>query len=169
MKRFAYIFALILLVVSGTLARELPDGMLPVNVVGVQNHPESQTPIVLLVEPESRGVVPIFIGASEAQAIRLAMESISTPRPMTHDTAVAIMRSLDGELERLIIDQLTQNTYLALLEIQRGEDKLVYVDVRPSDGLALAVRTGAAVWVARDLLLFPDATGRWQPRTGPSL
>jgi bifunctional DNase/RNase len=140
-----------------------------VNVIGVQLHPQSQVPVVLLVEPESQGIVPIFIGTQEAQAIVLAMDSIATPRPMTHDITVAIMRSLDGELERLIIDQLTQNTYLGLLEIRSLASDPLYLDVRPSDGLALAVRTGAAVWVSEDLLIYPDESGHWQMPSRPSL
>ncbi len=154
---------------QGLLARELPDSLLPVNVVGVQLHPESQVPVVLLSDPDSQGVVPIFIGTQEAQAIVMAMDSVTTPRPMTHDITVSIMLSLNGELERLIIDQLTQNTYLGLLEVTTPAREKIYLDVRPSDGLALAVRTGAAVWVLEELLIYPNEAGEWQLPSRPSL
>jgi bifunctional DNase/RNase len=160
----------VLLITSLSLAaRELPDDLLPVDVLGVQIHPQTQTPVVLLLDPQTEGLVPIFIGPQEAQAIRFAMDSISTPRPMTHDLMVTLLRSFEGELERLIIDQLTQNTYLGLLEINRPNHDAIYLDVRPSDGLALAVRTGAAVWVASELLVYPDASGRLPMPSGPSL
>lgn len=169
MHRLFLVWVVLQFFSSGIMARELPISLLPVNVVGVQLHPETQTPVVLLVDPESDGLVPIWISAQQAQAIHLAMSSQSTPRPMTHDTTVAIMRSLEGELDRLIIDQMTENTYLGLLEIVSPHSDPIFLDVRPSDGLALAVRTGAAVWVARELLVYPDASGRWQPRVGPPL
>lgn len=154
---------------SEIVARELPNSLLIVNIVGVQVHPDTQTPVVLLVDPVSQGLVPIWIGTQEAQAIVLAMNLVSTPRPMMPDITVNIMRSLEGKLERLIIDQLTHNTYLGQLEIKGPLTEAKYLDVRPSDGLALAVRTGAPIWVARELLVYPDASGRWAPPSGPSL
>lgn len=169
MAKLLLIISIMCSILVQAVARELPTDMLPVDFVGVQRHPETQSPVVLLNDPQSQGLVPIFIGEQEAQAIIMAIQSVATPRPLTHDTAVAVMRALDGDLERLIIDELSQNTYFGLLEIHRPDSPSVFVDVRPSDGIALAVRTGAAIWVSQDLLVFPDESGRWQSPARPSL
>lgn len=120
-------------------------------MVGVE--PMSGTPVVVLRAPESGRVVPIFIGVSEAQAILLAQRNVATPRPMTHDLTAALIESMGGVLKRVIVDELRNGTYYGALELEiAGRGGTVRVDTRPSDGLALAVRTGAEIWVAPAVL-----------------
>lgn len=140
-------------------ARDLavsPEDLIPVELASVGVEPMSGTPVVLLREPEAGAIVPIFIGPSEARAILMAQRGIEVPRPMTHDLATSIIASLDATLERVIVDELRNGTYHGALELaiigDEGSGNLIRVDSRPSDGLALALRTGAAILVAPAIL-----------------
>lgn len=131
-----------------------PSQMVAVELVTVAIEPQSGAHVVLLREARTGDVVPIFIGQEEARAIVLAMESISTPRPMTHDTAAAAIRAMGGQLVRVMVDALIDNSYYGVLDIRLNADPdtPIFVDSRPSDALALAVRLGAAILVAPDVL-----------------
>lgn len=152
-----------LLFSATTLAREPftdPEDLIPVELATVGVDPFTGAPLVILREAGTGDVVPISIGREEALAIIRAMESIATPRPMTHDTTAAIIEAMGGYLERVMVDALRDNTYYGVLDIRREEepDTPIFVDTRPSDGLALAVRTGASILVAPEVL--QDARGR---------
>lgn len=110
-------------------------------------------PVVLLREPRAREVIPITIGPNEAQAILRAMEEIRTPRPMTHDLFSPVLDALNGKLEKIYVDDLVSNTYLGALQIRvEGRDEPVLIDSRPSDAMALALRSGASIHVAPKVL-----------------
>ncbi len=135
--------------------RELavPTGdLIAVELATVAVVPFSGAPVVLLREPESGSIVPIFIGPTEASAIVTAQRAISTPRPMTHDLASNLIHHLGGTLERVIVDELRDGTYFGALDIRRERGGNILIDSRPSDALALAVRTGAAIFVAPEVL-----------------
>lgn len=105
-------------------------------------------PVVLLRDPNRSDVIPIIIGPAEAQAIMRAMEEVDMPRPMTHDLFGDVISALDARLERVIVDDLVDNTFLGILEFSvAGRDEPVRVDSRPSDAMALALRAGAAIHV----------------------
>lgn len=113
----------------------------------------TRSPIVLLREPRTAKVVPIWVGDAEARAIWMAMNEIDTPRPMTHDLMVSLLREMDAELVSVVVDDLRDNTYHAKLKIKVGsEEEFRIVDTRPSDGMALAVRTGASIHVAQSII-----------------
>ena len=113
----------------------------------------SDTPVVLLRDPNSQSVVPIFIGPAEARAIVLAQQGLTPPRPLTHDLTATLIETMGGTLRRVIVDGLHEGTYLGALEIDLGGRRgLTLVDSRPSDALALAVRLGARIMVAPDIL-----------------
>ncbi len=137
-------------------ARELavpPEALIAVELSTVAVIPGSGTPVVLLREPASGDMVPIFIGVAEARAILVSLREIRMPRPMTHDLALDIITRLDGTLERVIVDDLRDGTYHGLLEVRRSADQtLTRIDARPSDALALAVRSGAEILVAPRVL-----------------
>lgn len=98
-------------------------------------------------------VLPIWIGEMEAEAILRSLQRVAIPRPMTHDLMVSLMAHLDAELVEVRIHDVRDHTYIGSLHIRRdGSSELTEVDTRPSDGLALAVRTGARIRVARRLL-----------------
>lgn len=140
-------------------ARELAvsaDDLVPVELASVGVEPMTGTPVVLLREPEAGAIVPIFIGPGEARAILMAQRGIEVERPMTHDLAASIITSLEATLDRVIVDELKNNTYHGALELgivdTEGAEGIIRIDSRPSDGLALAVRTGAAILVAPAIL-----------------
>lgn len=157
MRTLITALGLMLVMTTSTLAREPmvdPDDMVPVELATVGIDPMAGSPLVLLREAGSGDVVPIRIGPVEAQAILRAIESVSTPRPMTHDTMALMVREMGGRLERVLVDGLVENSYYGLLDIRLEDDPdtPIYVDTRPSDGLALAVRTGASILVAPEVL-----------------
>ena len=111
------------------------------------------TPIVVLRDPESGIVVPIWIGPAEAQAIALSLHGVVTPRPMTHDLMASLIAELRAEVEEVVVTDLRNNTYFGIVRLRvAGEKKPRDVDSRPSDALALALRTGAPIRVARKIL-----------------
>ena len=130
------------------------DEMLPVELATVGFESVSGSPVVLLREPASGDVVLISIGSNEALAIMLALQDVPTPRPMTHDLLASVIGALDATVERVMVDALVGNTYTGVIELSLPDrDEPVYVDSRPSDALALAVRTGASILVSPDVLV----------------
>lgn len=119
--------------------------MIKVKVAGVVFDSISNMPIIVLKDAEEREL-PIWVGLPEAQAILIVLEGIKTPRPMTHDLLKDIIVTLGGNLERVLITHITDNTYHAKLIIkQNGSFK--EIDTRPSDGIALALRTNSPIFV----------------------
>jgi bifunctional DNase/RNase len=111
------------------------------------------TPIALLRDPESGSVLPIWIGPAEAQAIALALHGVIVPRPMTHDLMASLLSTLRAEVDEVVVHDLRNNTYFGTVRLRvDGEKKLRDVDSRPSDAMALALRTGAPIRVARKIL-----------------
>lgn len=102
--------------------------------------------------------LPIFTGLFEAEAIERALRGVRVQRPMTHDLIGQLLDRSGQDIQRLVIDQLHNGTYMAVLELRSREDgSLGGMDVRPSDGMALAVAAGAPIRVARELLEAADA------------
>lgn len=122
-----------------------------VTVAGVTVDPLTKSPIVILREPESGNVVPIWIGLLEANAIALALEGTKLPRPMTHDLMKSILHATGARLRSVEIADIRENTYFALLHIE-GNGESVSVDARPSDAIALALRCGAHILVSESVL-----------------
>ncbi|HVC15549.1 MAG TPA: bifunctional nuclease family protein [Acidimicrobiales bacterium] len=130
--------------------------MVEVRLRAVRVDLQSNTPVLLLQETDGEGrTLPIFIGTPEAAAIAYALQGVAMPRPMTHDLIRDLLTSLDVAVERVVITELRSSTYFAELQLRRGEDRSV-VSSRPSDAVAVAVRTGSPLYVADDLM---DAEG----------
>ncbi len=121
-------------------------------LVGVRVELPSSAPIVLLREatPEGR-LLPIFIGGPEATAIALAMDDVQTPRPMTHDLFKSVLDALAATVERVVVTDLQDKTFFAELQIE-GADGTRTISSRPSDAIALAVRSGTPIFVAESVL-----------------
>lgn len=102
-------------------------------------------PIIILKDAEEREL-PIWVGIPEAQAILIILEGIKTPRPMTHDLLRDVVHTLGGELKHVLITHITSNTYHAKLVIKQN-GSLIEIDSRPSDGIALALRTNSPIFV----------------------
>jgi bifunctional DNase/RNase len=111
------------------------------------------TPIVVLRDPESGTVLPIWVGTAEAQAIALALHGVVPPRPMTHDLMASLISELRADVEEVVVTDLRNNIYFGMVRLRvAGEKKIREVDSRPSDALALALRTDAPIRVARKIL-----------------
>lgn len=124
-----------------------------VRVMGVYEHQEeglAPTAFVLLKDNQNRQVF-IFIGRFEAVAISVALEGSSYPRPMTHDLLKSVIDRLGGTVERIVIDDIWQQTYYAKISISIGKDT-VNIDARPSDAVALALRASAPIYMAESVL-----------------
>ncbi len=120
-------------------------------VAGVTVDPATKAPILVLRDEEMGRTVPIWIGIFEATAILSRLERVTPPRPMTHDLLKNVLESLGGRLEKVIIHDLRDNTYIAKLIIEVG-DKLIEIDSRPSDAVALALRTESPVYMEEEII-----------------
>jgi len=130
--------------------------MVEVRLRAVRVDLQSQTPVLLLQETEGEGrTLPIFIGTPEVTAIAYALQGVTMPRPMTHDLMRDMLSALDVEVERVVITELRSSTYFAELQLRRGTSRAT-VSSRPSDAVAVAVRTGSPLFVSDELM---DAEG----------
>jgi bifunctional DNase/RNase len=122
-----------------------------VEVYGISFDAASKQPIVLLkVEGQNR-FLPIWIGHPEAAAILMKLQNAELPRPMTHDLLVSVVGHLSASVARVLVTELRENTFYAVLQLDSA-GREIQVDSRPSDAIALAVRTQAPIFVSRQLL-----------------
>jgi len=115
-------------------------------IKGLIIDPVTNMPIVILRDDDGQRALPIWVGPVEANAIALQIENVEPPRPMTHDLLRHVLQDMGGTLRRVIISDLKEGTFYAYLEIDRGGETLFF-DARPSDALALSMRTKAPVFV----------------------
>jgi bifunctional DNase/RNase len=120
--------------------------LIPMKVTGITIDPFTNMPIVILKDFEEKNAVPIWIGLVEASAIASELEGIHTPRPMTHDLLRNILGLLKIKISRIAVMDLRDNTYFATIFLQ-NDGQEIEIDSRPSDAIALALRTGSAILV----------------------
>jgi len=126
--------------------------MVEMELVGVRVELPSNSPIVLLRETGGqRRVLPIFIGGPEATAIAFALDGVVTPRPMTHDLMKDMLDDLAVRVERIVVTDLSDRTFFAEIHLH-GTDGVHRVSSRPSDAIALAVRVGAPIFAAEEVV-----------------
>ena len=123
-----------------------------VEVNSIRLEENTESPIMLLLDPSSQKVLPIWIGTIEAVSIAYAQEGIKHPRPQTHDLLVDVIESLNAKLDEVIISDLKDNTYFAEIVIIDDKGK-TSLSCRPSDAIALALRTDTKISVNIDLFL----------------
>lgn len=133
----------------GGMSESNPE--LRVEIKGLMLDPSSNIPIVILRDTESQLFLPIWIGVFEANAIALRIEGVEPPRPMTHDLLRLVLEQLGATVEKIVISDLRESTFFALIHL-RQEGRSVSVDARPSDAIALALRTEAPIYVLRSVL-----------------
>ena len=127
--------------------------MVQVELVKIIIDEKRQDQIIVLKEKHGERQFPIVIGFLEASSIKMRISGIEAPRPMTHDLLINVIAILGAKVERLIIDKMVQNTFHAKLEIKLKEaQQTKVVDTRPSDGIAVAVRAGAPIFVEDEVL-----------------
>jgi bifunctional DNase/RNase len=125
--------------------------MIELSLVGVRMELPSNTPIVLLKESQGDRYLPIWIGVPEATAIAFALQGVQPPRPMTHDLLRDIMRETDIQVERVLINDLVDSTFFAVIRMALN-GRTAEVSSRPSDAIALAVRIDAPIFAAEEVL-----------------
>ena len=125
--------------------------LVPMLIKGLMLDPVSNSPIVVLKDEEEKFFLPIWVGIFEANAIALQLENVTTPRPMTHDLLKNMIGELEGRVMRIVINDLRDSTFFAQVSVLTG-GKTLEVDARPSDAIALALRTEAPIFVAQAVL-----------------
>jgi bifunctional DNase/RNase len=121
------------------------------SIKGLMVDPITNMPIVILRDQEGQKVLPIWVGIFEANAIALQIENISTPRPMTHDLLRNVIQDLKASVQKIVVCDLQENTFYALIYLGlHGET--VAIDARPSDAIALALRTRAPIFVEESVI-----------------
>jgi bifunctional DNase/RNase len=147
------------------------------SIKGLMLDPVSNSPIVVLKDDDEKFFLPIWVGIFEANAIALQLENVTTPRPMTHDLLRNMISELDARVTRVVINDLRDSTFFAQIRVITG-GRTMEIDARPSDAIALALRTEAPIFVAQSVLeqaqtISPDGEDqdekikKWFEQLGP--
>jgi bifunctional DNase/RNase len=125
--------------------------LIEMTIKGLMVDPITNLPIVILKDKDGERVLPIWVGIFEANAIALQIENVATPRPMTHDLLRNVIVDLDGRVDRIVVSDLKDNTFYAVIHLTvRGER--MAIDSRPSDAIALALRTRSPILVEESVI-----------------
>ncbi len=120
-------------------------------IKGLMMDPLTNSPIVVLQDVNSDTLLPIWVGIFEANAIALQIEKIDTPRPMTHDLIKGVLNQLDAKVTKIVVTELKDNTFYALIFLSVA-GKVITIDSRPSDAIALALRTDSPIFVTEEVI-----------------
>ena len=138
--------------------------MVEMSVAGIALDASSRTPIVLLRDPSGRRQVPIWIDQAQAHNIMAGLQGDAPPRPLSHDLMASLLTAGGLELERVIVHAIEDSTFHAVLKLRSDQDPSqeetldddpddpLQVDARPSDAIALAVRTGSSIWMLEEVV-----------------
>lgn len=118
---------------------------------GLMMDPVTNMPIVVLKDVGGETVLPIWVGVYEANAIALEIEKVTTPRPMTHDLIKNLLIGFDAHVHKIVVSELREDTFFAVIWMER-DGKVMSVDSRPSDALALALRLDCPIYVDEEVL-----------------
>ncbi|HLU99817.1 MAG TPA: bifunctional nuclease family protein [Acidobacteriota bacterium] len=147
-------------------------------IKGLMMDPITNSPIVILQDSQSGTLLPIWVGIFEANAIALQIERVDTPRPMTHDLLKNVLQHMDIQVEKIVVTELKDNTFYALIHLRRDGEALT-IDSRPSDAIALALRTDAPIFVEEEVVqssrnitldkenLDPEEVKKWLESLNP--
>ncbi len=127
--------------------------MIPVRVHGVGMSPHNQGFVALLMDDTFNKWLPIYIGSFEAQAIAMELDNVDPPRPMTHDLLAKLLDELAAEIDHVVVNELKEGTFYASIIIKpEGTEQEITIDARPSDSIALALRTGTDLFVEEEVM-----------------
>ncbi len=118
---------------------------------GLMMDPITNMPIVILKEADGNAILPIWVGVSEANAIALEIEKVATPRPMTHDLLKNVLIGLESHVDKVVVTAIQDDTFYAVIWVER-DGRLISIDSRPSDALALALRIDCPILVEDEVL-----------------
>src|SRR5205814_4561739 len=136
---------------------------------GLMMDPVTNMPIVVLKDVGSDTVLPIWVGVYEANAIALEIEKVTTPRPMTHDLIKNLLIGLDTHVHKIVVNELRDDTFFAVIWMER-EGRIISLDSRPSDALALALRVDCPIFVEDEVLkIQKKLSGGTDPATNEEL
>lgn len=137
-----------------------------VKIRGLMMDPNSGTPIIILKDVNSEQMLPIWVGAYEANAIALEIEKIAPQRPMTHDLLRNFIVEMGAQIERVVVSELRDNTFFAVIEMRNSVGELITLDARPSDAIALALRADCPIYVNEEVIQASRSTGDEQAAEG---
>jgi bifunctional DNase/RNase len=123
-----------------------------VKIRGLMMDPSSGTPIIILKDVNSETMLPIWVGAYEANAIALEIEKIAPQRPMTHDLLRNLIVEMGASVERVVVTELRDNTFFAVIEMRSNAGAALMLDSRPSDAIALALRADCPIFVNEEVI-----------------
>ena len=118
---------------------------------GLMVDPSTNMPVVILKDPKSEAVLPIWVGLYEANAIQMEVEKATTARPLTHDLLKNVVMGLNAQVQRVVVSELRGDTFYAVIWVEQNGE-IVSIDARPSDALALALRSDCPIFVAEEVL-----------------
>ena len=127
------------------------DGFTRMSIYGINLDLFSSSPIVILKVEDDNRYLPIWIGQPEARSILMKLQNQEFSRPLTHDLAINLVTELGGSMEKITVTELRDSTFFATISVQIG-GRTVEIDSRPSDAIALAVRTGAEIYAADEVI-----------------
>ena len=131
---------------------------LEMRIRGLLMDPTTNSPIVILKDVNSEAMLPIWVGPFEANSIASEIEKIAPPRPMTHDLLKNAINLFGAEVKRIIVTELRDNTFYAVIELEWQGDRL-RLDSRPSDAIALALRVDCPIYVNEEVVKSSQNTG----------
>jgi len=123
-----------------------------VKIRALMMDPNSGTPIIILKDVNSETMLPIWVGAYEANAIALEIEKIAPQRPMTHDLLRNLIVEMGASVERVVVTELRDNTFFAVIEMRSVDGTALMLDSRPSDAIALALRADCPIFVDMEVI-----------------
>lgn len=123
-----------------------------VKIRGLMVDPNNHTPIIILKSVGGEELLPIWVGTYEANAIALEIEKVAAQRPMTHDLLRNIITQSGARVERVVVTELRDNTFFSVVELITESGETVFLDARPSDAIALALRADCPIYVAAEVL-----------------
>jgi uncharacterized protein len=144
------------------------ENFILMTVGGLTLDPVTKTPIVILKDSENKLNLPIWIGLLEATAMATELEGIKMARPMTHDLLRSVLEELGGNVERIEVTELRENTYYALIHVSVA-GKNIPIDSRPSDAISLALRTKSPIYVAKKVLESSSVLQKMEEGGGQNL
>jgi len=126
--------------------------MVEMSVAGIALDAASRSPIVLLRDPSGRRQVPIWIDQAQAQNIMAGLTGQAAPRPLSHDLMVSLLELGGLSLERVVINTIEESTFRAVMKLSTADGESSELDARPSDAIALALRTGSGIWMLEEVV-----------------
>lgn len=126
--------------------------MIEMKVMGIALDTRTGSPIVVLHDTDNRRALPIWIGSAEASSIIRKIENLSVTRPMTHDLIISIIDKVGYKISKVEINDVEKETYFATIFLENDEGKIIEIDSRPSDAIAVAIRVEAPIYVTANVL-----------------